>query len=353
MMTMGTIPISVLKLVHGINSFNPVRYCEIHNAHTLKSLSFTYGKAIYNLDAGLYKINIDGVDYVFDLYYKLVDGDFIVINNANDIKLYRSLTYHTIIPYKLKTIKSIVGSNTLQNTINSTVDCIAIDASTKYSGYPSMNNPMDINRIVSMNIKTSSGNNSDSLKINFKGTFGSLPNGVHDSIIINPEVMIMHNIINTHKEVLSGGMEWEYKKNLSDSKYYVFFAKNNNMKLINSADAIRSSHFEAVACSTLISKSTQKNCISLSSSPYNNGIWVKIAASILDIHGDKDFAQEFQKWLLTKSVSNNPIYVEYQLQNTSYSMSLIDEYHVKTFQGNTNISVEDNIPFSVFYKSFA
>lgn len=352
MMASGIKPISVLKIIHGINNFTPVRYCDIHNTHILKSLSFTYGNAIYNLQAGLYKINIDGVDYVFDLYYDLIDGDFIVINNANDIKLYKSLTYYAIIPYRLKNNKSIIGTNTLQNTVNSNIDCIAIDASSKYNGVASINNPMSINRLTSMNIRTVSGSNSDSLNISFKGTFGSLPNGAHDSIIINSELLVMHNIINTLKEVLSGGMHWQYMKLMSDSKYYVFYAVMNNVKLINDANAIRCSHFEAVSCSTLISKSTQKNCISLASKPYNNGIFVKIAASVLDIHGDKDFAQEFQKWLLKQAVSNHPIYIEYQLQNTKYDTNLIDEYHIKAFEGTTNITVENDIPFSIFYKSF-
>ena len=43
--------------------------------------------------------------------------------------------------------------------------------------------------------------NSNELKIPLKHTLGSLPNGVKDTVIINADQLIAHDIINTSKEV--------------------------------------------------------------------------------------------------------------------------------------------------------
>ena len=343
-------PISALKLIHTYNHTQTNKLCDIHKDHLslIKTLDFTIGERIYNLHSGIYKIIIDEIEYIIDIYYDLSNGDFLIINNADDISLFMAgSTHYSIIPYKINTIKNTESSYI--NTVNDSIDIIMIAGKTEFIGSPSLENPTKINRISNIKINSQSGLNTDSLSIALKHSLGKLPNGARDYIVINSEQMIAHYIINTSKEILSGGIDWEYKEEYSNDDYYVFFAKYINVKLNNTPDSIRCSHFESVSCDELLDFNNTKNCISTSYGDYENGIWIKIAASVLDIHGNKDFGQVMQKWILTQAVSSNPIYIEYQITNTMNKTILIDEYHVKTWYPITTVSVDND--FSIFYKA--
>ena len=226
-----------------------------------------------------------------------------------------------------------------------------IGGKTDFIGTPSLDNPAKINRITSVIVNTNSVSESDSISIPFKHTFGKLPNGARDCIIINSDQLISHIIINTSNEILSGSLDWKFQESYSNNDYYVFFAKYPNVKLNNTSDSIRCSHFESVSCDELININTNKNCIATSYGSYGNGIWIKIAKSVLDIHGDKDFGVEMMKWIFDQNTSDNPIYIEYEISNTKYNKIFINEYHAKTWYPNTTITLNDNQEFSVFYKA--
>lgn len=353
MIIAGKKPISALKLFHFTNHTQTGRYCNINSQHNslIKTLSFKINEPIYNLAAGLYKVVINEIIYVIDIYFNLRDADHLIIKDENNINLTIASNYYPIIAYKLLSVENIISPYNLIGTVNDNIDAIMITGNTIFNGIPSLNNPTSIDRINSITINTNNDLNNDSLKIYLNHPLGCLPNGVKDTIIINADQLIAHYIINTSKEILSGGLNWEYKESLSNSEYYVFFAKYNNIKLNNSNNSIRCSHFETTTCSTLINKSTKKNCIASSYDPYDNGIWIKIAASVLNIHGDKDFGKEMQKWILNKAISQNPIYIEYEIANPIYNTIFIDEYYVKTWNSNTIISTNIDNGFSVFYKA--
>lgn len=349
-------PISALKLIHTLNHTKTNRFCDIHNNHIdiIKTLDYTINKRIYDLRAGLYKVLINGIEYIINVHIDVRDrysGDFLIIKNEYNIILYAAgSTPYYIIPYRINSIKYITSSCDIES-INDSIDIIMVDGSTKFIGNSSITNPSKIDRISSINIRTKSESGSDSLNIPLKHTLGSLPNGVRDFIIINTDKMIVHNIINTSKEILSGGLNWKYQESYSDSDYYVFFADYANVKPNNIANSIRCTHFESVSCDDLLNKSTKKNCIATSYDSYGNGIWIKIAASVLDIHGNKNFEDEIKKWILTQAVSNNPIYIEYEISDTIYNTILIDEYHIRTWYPSTTITIDGTYGYSVFYKA--
>lgn len=346
-------PISALKLIHSINHTQVRRCCEINSQHNslIKNLSFSINEPIYDLAAGLYSISMYGIKYIFDVNTKLSGSDHLLIKNNNNISIVIDGIHNPVIMYELLNTEEIKTSLSLDNTVNSNLDLMVFTADTICSGNPSIDEAMEIDRVSSLNISSKYNNNNDSLNIPLKHTLGSLPNGVRDILIVNSEQAICHEVVNTSKEVLSGGLDWKYMESLSDSDYYVFFAPYDNIKLGNNSNNLRCSHFETVACSTLTNKSTKKNCIATSYGSYGNGLWIKIAASILDIHGDKDFGVEMQKWILSKAISNNPIYIEYEISTPLYRTVLIDEYHLKTYYSSTIIDIDDRYNVSVFYKS--
>lgn len=345
-------PISALKLIHNINHTQINRVCDIDVTHQefIKDLDYTIGERIYDLKAGLYKVLINGIEYIIDVYFELSNGDFFVIKSENDITLYMAgSTPYRIIPYKINSIKNISSTHSI-DSINDNIDIILLGGETDHVGSPSLDNPAKINRISSLNIITS-GTETNRNDIPLKHTLGKLPNGARDYIIINSDQLIAHDIINTSKEILSGSLNWDFEESYSNSEYYVFFAKYPNVKFNNTPDSIRCSHFESVSCDTLLDQNTKMNCIATSYDSYENGIWIKIAASVLNIHGDKDFGEEIKKWIYTQAVSDNPIYIEYEISNTKYNTILIDEYHIKTYYPNTLINFNNDYELSVFYKT--
>ena len=346
-------PISALKLIHTLNHTQTNRFCDINNDHLnfIETLDFIIGERIFYLKAGLYKIVVNNNEYVIDVFTNLSVGDYLIIENENTIKLCISGKLYPIVSYKINSITNIKSSYNIES-INNSIDIIMVAGITTYTGTPSLKSPARIGRIAVINSITRSGSNSDSLRIPLKHTLGGLPNGSRDCIIINADQLIAHDIINTSREILSGGLNWEYKEAYSDSEYYVFFAEYDNVKYNASNTGMRCSHFEVVPCGQLINNSTKKNCIAASYDTYGpKGIWIKIAASVLDIHGDKDFSSEMKKWILAQAVSNYPIYIEYEISNTIYNTILIDEYHIKTWYPNTNITITGNYGYSIFYKA--
>jgi hypothetical protein len=346
-------PISALKLIHTFNHTQTNRFCNINNDHIniINTLEYTIDERIYDLKAGLYKIIIDNTEYIIDIYYDLSNGDFLVIKNKDTITLYMAgSTPYPIVPYKINNIYNDKSEYTI-DSVNDSIDITIISGNTNYAGNPSLNSPAKINRSAGININTKFGEKYNSLNISFKYTLGKLPNGVKDYIIINSDQLIAHNIINTSKEVLSGGLNWEYKQEYSNSEYYVFFTEYPRVKSNNTSDCIRCSHFEPVAYNELLSTSTKKNCIAVSDDSHNNGIWLKIAVFVLDIHGDKNISDEMKKWIRIQSASENPICIEYQLTDTMYNTILIDEYHMTTWYPNTTITFNSDYDVSVFYKA--
>lgn len=346
-------PISALKLINSTNHTHTNRFCDINNEHVnfISRLNYTIGERIYNLKAGLYAIEFNNNRYIIHIYFDLVNGDFLVIKNQYNITIYMagSNPYH-IIPYKINSDKDITSEHNIES-INDNLDIIVASGETTFTGTPSINNPVDISRLSSINLSTSSSSNNDSINIPLKYTLGKLANGARDYIIINTDQLIASNIINTSREVLSGGLNWQYKQEYSNSNYYVFFAKYNNVKLNNDRNAIRCSHFYSESCTSLLDKNTTNNLIATSYGEYGNGIWIKISSSELEIYNDEDIGRRMKKWITNKDTSDNPIYIEYEISKTIHDIILIDEYHIKTWYPNTKININNNCKISIFYKA--
>ena len=346
-------PISVLKLVHTFNHTQTNRYCDIHIDHAdfIKPLKYKLNRGIYNLNAGLYKIKINDTEYIIDVYFDLKDGDYLIIRSEYNIGIYMAgSTRYNVIPYKIHSTKDIKTSCNI-NTVNGGLDAIVIGGTTVADNNPSINNPSKIDRLSNIVINTESGNNFDSYTIDFKHQLGRLPDGARDYIIINTDQLIAHNIINTSKEILSAGLNWTYQEDFTSADYYVFFAEYNKVKKSDSNGSIRCSHFKSVTCERLLNKANKNNCIAVSNDNYNNGIWLKISKTDLEIRKPKEANAAIKKFILEKASSENPIYIEYQLDKTDYNTLLIDDYNINTWFNNTKISINNEYGISVFYKS--
>lgn len=302
-------PIDALKLIHSINHTSISRRCKINSNHS-------------------------------NLFETIIDKDI-------------TLNYENIGEY-------INGKSTSFHSVNSNLDCLVITGNTNATNNIStIDNPIDIDRISFINIKTKNIDNediNDNKLIPLKYSLGKMPNGTTDIAIFNFEKLNVTIILNTHKELLPGGLNWQLKDLYCNDDYYVFFASKPNVKTSVDNKSIRCTHFDSVPFNDLIDKTMNNNCISVSDDTNENGIWIKLNKSTFDVSGNKNIANEFKKWILNKSVSYNPIYIEYELTDSINTNILIDDYVIKTFFTITNITVESNlkdtnVDFSIFYKA--
>jgi len=336
-----------LNLLH-LNNHTPVnRICDIHKNHNdfVKDLQYTIGKPIYNMDAGLYKIIFDGIEYIIDVYFKLTESNFLMINSKYDITIYVAGNPYPVIPYKINSTNN--GSSYEINTVNSDIDTVVISGAEK--------------RIEYLTFRSQHGSDNDIVEIPLKYSLGKLKNGLTDYFIINTAQQTAHIILNTYKEMLTNGLDYNYVEELSDrveantKDYYIFFI---NRQIIKISGDIYCTDFKPTTYNKLISNETiTENYIATGTYLNNNGIWLKIKKSLFNItdkeleyNGTDIIVNRFRKWIKGR-MQSNPIYVEYELSNTIFSTILIDDYHIKTWYPNTTISLENNYDFSIFYKS--
>jgi hypothetical protein len=357
MTTQGIKHINALKLLHTTNHTKVDRVCHINENHYnnfVKKLDYVVGEPIYDLDAGLYEVSIDNKDYVIDIYFSLIDnGDYLVIKDKFNIALYRSFNHYPIIAYlKESIIENSLQTITITDTVNSNIDAVLLSSITDISvSTGTLENPVSINRINSISITTGFDDNKNEFKIPLKRSLGCLPNGVMDYFIINNEQQIAHEIINTRREILSDGMNWQYQKDYSNDNYYVFFVNKTNVKNNNDNKSLRCTHFETVNYSDIINPNIKKNCIAVSDDSIDNGIWIKIKSSLLDIKDNENINIELSNFINSKLKSENPICIEYQLTDTLYNTILIDDYSIKTWFNTTEFNMNSNCDYSLFYKS--
>lgn len=348
----GKKPIPMNHMVHSLNHTQVVRCCMLNGSHMedIQSITFEHDKNVDYLPAGIYKTTLeDGLEYAFDLYYPLLDSPnhFLVKNNGNMYMVINSVHY-PVIPYRILPDQASGSSIKLEHSINDNVSMIMLAGKTVSTGTPSLDHPIDINRIENLDFKSTGVNDENTLSFPLKYHLGKLPNGTHDILIINSEQMVCHVIMRTAKEILSAGLDWNLIADVSNERYYVFFAEYNNVKRSDTADGLRCTHFNPVSIETLLN--SNGNYIAVSNDNFPNGICIKIDSEVLDIHGDKNVTTEFKKWLASKATGDNPLYIEYETNNVKFHQILLDEYHIKSYYPETTITLENNYDFSIFYK---
>ena len=340
--------------IHNMNHTQTRKVAVISNAHNIdnniiNTLETNESNTFRNLNAGIYKININGKTYVFNLYYTLMIIDYLRIESVDKAYCSHNMKRY---PIKLYELIGYVDTNKsfeyeLNKTINSYVDVLIIDGITTVSGTPSIGNPAEIVSISTVKFNTSNEDESkkEELKIYLKNNIKSLPNGVKDLFVLDSDLQNHHIIHRIGRTLFSGNEDWKLLENLSNSRFSVFFCPNDNARLENTSNNINCSHFPCVNGSTLINQSTGYDCISTGYGEYGNGFLVKISTNYVEQDVDK-----FKVWLNERFLSDKPIVVEYALENYRYKTILLDEYHIKTFYPFTKLSVSGDHNISYFYK---
>lgn len=349
------VPIPLLSQVHRNNHTQVNRKCSIaaehySNANILKTITYKKNEPVYNLNAGLYKVSINGKTYIFDLYETLSGSDYLNIVDNTYAYIMTALKIHPIIMYEYVGAHALNQQYKIADTVNDAFDMIVVDGFTEieFEGdllQQTVDHPANIKSISSLTFNTAGDIGEDSLTIKLHTNIKSLPNGTKDILIMDSELQQFHIIYNIGRYILTGYENWEVLSQYSDDQYTAFIAKDENVKLQNATNNLWCSHFPVYQASSLISKSFHNNAIATSYGSIGNGFLLKISRDLVD--PDKD---ELAKYL--RGVNKiKPIIVEYPTSQAIYKSVLLDEYHVKTFFPNTTI--KDFMPdrsISFFYK---
>ena len=341
------------SLLHANNHLRTQRVCTMASTHYANIPiigDIANGNEFSNLNPGIYGVTIDGDTYYFDLYIAVAPGEWLIIKNKYLAYAIVAAKRYPIILYKYKNTKEDRNAIRLYNTINEYLNMIIVDgASLKSSG--------SLTSISSLTIATNSTNVApeENSIIDLKNNIKSLPSGRNDLFILNAEQQQCHIVYNIARKVFSGGEDWQYVAEGSNSASYLFYLKDDNVIVDDTGNNILCSQLAARRGSKMIPATGDSlataNGIALGYLDNSRGFYVRLTKSLIEEDPD-DMVRSFRNKLVEMLVSGTPMIVEYALENPIYKTTLIDEYHIDTFFANTYLSLSETRNVSYFYKSF-
>lgn len=345
----GKRPARLNNVINSMNTTHINRKCVIDTKHGdthIVPIKLEVNKPLYIKNIGLYKFEYNNKNYVIHIPYNN-DNQYIIMNNIYNLSLYIDGIYkYRISPYE------VIENDKNEKYVNSYFDLLYICANTIYIGDTiSINAPATINRCNYINFMSFDNNNNDNeLSINLPYSIGKLNNGVYDKLILDSENMICNIILNTNYEMLTGAFIYKYIEELSSTDTLVFFIKNENIKSNAGYDSIFCTHFLNLEDKVFYDKDNNTNGIVIPNND-DNGFLLKISKTYLDIN-NSTYESAIKKFVMDKAISNNPIYIEYELSKPKYITILLDEYHLKTYYPNTLFFYNANTNVPIFVSKF-
>lgn len=243
----------------------------------------------------------------------------------------------------------IYSQNNLDENYNYIDNIDFIESNNSPINVENSNNVRIIKSIDKIELETYNENKNNSIVLELKKYIKSLPNSIHDTLIINAEQQICQTIHRISKKIFLGNDNWNYVS--SNNKTVLFSLSDNNIKQEDSNSIyynMRCSHFVCNKCNILIDEDYKVTGISSMCGNYGNGIFVRVPIEIIDMD---DKINSFNNWIRDELYNGRMFIIEYELSQPIYKTYLLDEYHVKTFYPITNINNINNYDISYGYKS--
>ena len=359
---------NITELIHRNNHTQFTRECNISRNHIIgreivQRLSYEPEMILTNLYPGLYVINIDGIDYYFDIPYYINElSDYIKINKHYDATI-RIYSKENVLNLYTQTGNNLAQQTTLDYTIQDHFDMLVISGNSVLSGSnASPTNPARLTSISNVTLNTGIDSVSDMddinepLTIDLKNNIKSLPNGVKDTFYLDANNERHHITFRIGRDIFSGNEAWVLLKEYSNDDYKVFYSKNDYVSIENSDTNINCTHFPCIESSILLNKDlTTIGIATCNDTNIGQGFLVKINKSLLgEIDNEDDdyiWVKEFNKFLYNQITTPTPTIVEYELKEPIYKSELLDEYHIHTYYPRTNVKIVNNYDISYFYKT--
>ena len=370
----GSNRITAMDLLHAINHTHTNRVCNLSTSHVVDeslSGSFTIDDdhhVFYDVPPGLYEAIIEGESYIFDLYVTVAFSNMLIINSPFDAYALNGLNKYYLNLYKV-TGSNTGGDTTLQHTLNTHLNMIAIDGkTTRAAASVEPTTPSPVSSISSFKILTSKTTSmpkaedsdpndiydsdpdpKDYLEIFLKNNIKSLPNGVRDTFILNGIQEQHHIVFRVGRERWIGSENWVHVADVSNDKSYVLFNSSDNVKIENSSTNIITNYFNTLSSTELLNKSCTKNGICCATTELGSGFYVRVSVDVIE-YNREDQAVPFRRWLASLQ-ETQPMIVEYALKEYLYRTVYLDEYHVATFFDKTTVHVDNDLDISYFYNT--
>ena len=344
-------------MIHDINHTQTNRSAfVIHSAPSITIInSYTLGTKLTDLTGGIYRIVLGSTIYFFDLYKTLTGDDYLEIDNYDNAFMVVDSVRYPIILYKnVTSTVSSYKSYSISNTVNNWFDTLIVSGYTSQSGTGNIDSPVSIKSTTSLSFTVGkTGSKTEEYTINLRNYIKSLPNNYTDICIINSELQKYHIMTVVGRTIFSGYENWVELTDYSSDDYSVFFYANSNVKLASSNNNMRCSHLPIANASDIISRTISANCIATSNvSSIGNGFLIGISTSLLDYVSNESHESHFKDWLNGIFTSGNAMVVEYPLATVENREFLIEEYHIPTYFGGTDITINTTgCNLSYFYKS--
>lgn len=379
----------ITQLIHQINHINTNNYASImkNNLDNQSIIEIIENNdKIYHLNIGVYTILLNNIYYIFHAYLPTLEEDnYVYIDSPINSYIKIGIKKFPIILYKRILLTDDNEYITqLNNTVNNYIDLMIING---YS-YTEISDDYLLDHIISLQNDTNSsfddidfveqahgavniedsGNvgvirsirkieletsdqngHTHSIYLQLKNPLRSLPNLIHDTIIINAEKQLCQVIHRISRRVFIGSDNWTFVS--KNSTTALFYLNDNNIKKENNGTVeynIRCTHFVCTQTSVLINTSYDTPGIATAYGEYNNGIFIRV---LLDNIDSNDLINSFNRWIANEFHNHTPMMIEYQLTNPIYKTYLLDEYHLKSFYPITNINNMNSYIVSYCYKS--
>lgn len=379
----------ITQLIHQINHINTNNYASImkNNLDNQSIIEIIENNdKIYHLNIGVYTILLNNIYYIFHAYLPTLEEDnYVYIDSPINSYIKIGIKKFPIILYKRILLTDDNEYITqLNNTVNNYIDLMIING---YS-YTEISDDYLLDHIISLQNDTNSsfddidfveqahgavniedsGNvgvirsirkieletsdqngHTHSIYLQLKNPLRSLPNLIHDTIIINAEKQLCQVIHRISRRVFIGSDNWTFVS--KNSTTALFYLNDNNIKKENNGTVeynIRCTHFVCTQTSVLLDTNYDTPGIATAYGEYNNGIFIRV---LLDNIDSNDLINSFNRWIANEFHNYTPMMIEYQLTNPIYKTYLLDEYHLKSFYPITNINNMNSHIVSYCYKS--
>ncbi len=373
---------SGVQLIHKNNHTYTTRegYANPDDVAELPELEWNgEGSSYYNLNPGLYKININGTTYAIMIHDTLSGSNRLVIDNLNHAYIILGLHTHMVYLYELHDYQIIESLGcVLPDTVNDYLDLFVVDGVTrcKAGNSVSMRHPGLLEFISMMNIAISTEQFKDEYLFNMKNYLKSIDldenNRVCDTMYLEAARNRALFVFRTARLILTGHEKYTKVEEYSTNKVNVFKYDNT---LCKASGLIRCSHLPTIAWEEMIDTSYIDEGICISPEGVDRAIYFKVP--VAEFATLDDFINEVKYWYMTdtekarareydrvkarqdnldaeaepiiyKTIYACPVSICYELEHTTYKQLTLDDYKINTYFNKTWIvvnpykSIDDN-----------
>jgi len=314
----------------------------------------------FNLNPGLYKVNIDGTMYALMIHDTISGSNYLAIKNKKKAYTVLGLNTHPIplyIFHEGNTIES--RGHVLPHTVNDRLDLFIMDGETrcKAGNHVSMRYPGLLELISIMNIHIKTEDTIDEYLFNMKNYLKSVRNGRHcvrDTMYLDAARDTAMFIFRTGRLVLSGEESYEYVPELSTEYVNVF---KYDLPLAKASGLIQCSHLPTIKWKHMKDTSYINEGICISPEGYGRAIYMKVP--VLEYADLEAFSKDVKRWFKVSkseerfiqwnrareearilgmdpdkihlhSIVACPVTIIYELERQTYKQLTLEDYDIKT-----------------------